>query len=92
MNCFVLMVLCFAVALTVIGSVSYFMAELYLHAFVCYSMATFLWIPFLVLDVSGSWVWTLGDVSLILLCFFMSVASKVKAEEEAKDEQDKGER
>lgn len=89
MTCFVLMVLCFAVALTVIGSVSYFMGELYLHAFVCYCMATFLWIPFLVLDVSGSLVWTLGDVALISLCFFMSVASKVKAEEEAKkDEQD----
>ena len=92
MNCFVLMVLCFAVALTVIGSVAYFMADLYLHAFVCYCMATFLWMPFLVLDASGSWVWTLGDVALIVFCFCMSVASRERAVEEAMGEQDKGER
>lgn len=84
MEIFVALVVAFAVGLTAVGSVAFFMAERYVVAFVCFIFALFLWIPQMIVDINEPW-FLAGDIFLACYCFVFGVSSEDEATENDND-------
>jgi len=76
------LVIAFAVGLTAVGAVAFFMAERYEVAFVCNIIALFLWLPQMVMDVEDPW-FLMGDLLLGCYCFVIAVSSEDEAVEDS---------
>lgn len=75
---FVSLVLAFAVGLTAVGSVAFFMAERYDVAFVCHVLALFLWFPQMMMDIDEP-IFMCGDIFLACYCFVMAMTADEKS-------------
>lgn len=72
------LVIAFAVGLTAVGAVAFFMADRYDVAFVCNIIALFLWLPQMVMDIEEPW-FLMGDLLLGCYCFVIAVSSEDEA-------------
>ena len=72
------LVIAFAVGLTAVGAVAFFMAERHEVAFVCNIFALFLWLPQMVMDIEEPW-FLMGDLLLGCYCFVIAVSSEDEA-------------
>lgn len=76
------LVIAFAVGLTAVGTVAFFMAERNAVAFVCNIFALFLWLPQMVMDIEDPW-FLMGDLLLGCYCFVIAVSSEDGAVDDA---------
>ncbi|WP_405325559.1 hypothetical protein [Fibrobacter sp.] len=76
------LVIAFAVGLTAVGAVAFFMAKRYEVAFVCNLFALFLWLPQMLMDINEP-LFVVGDLLLGCYCLVIVMLSEDEAVEDS---------